>query len=280
MDFFGTPIFLYFGGIYNINSFFCWFSRNRITAAPVVFLVFSCFNANFASEWISNWVSRSRKFNHSCRNDLERCVNLVFLLQSSNNTADKRMTSAVFLRELFMCTLTNPKQAAQMILEKEFSYDVIWSVFIASICAATAMQFSVDSLLSGSETSLIAVSRPSIFALMVASITLLVCVSITWTGQRFGGQAQFKSIFALLSWLQLVQLILQASIYVILTLVAALAALAQIIVLFWTMWIFVAFLDTAHGFENMFKSALAALLGVSLGGVVLFLLISIIGMGL
>ena len=189
------------------------------------------------------------------------------------------MSNVSFLKSLFKFSLIDPKEAANEILERDFPYDVIWSIFIASICVTTAMQFTMDSVIKGDGPSLVDFSRPFIFACTIAVTTLFVCGTITWTGQRFGGRSEFKSIFALVAWLQVVQLVMQAVIYALLALVPILTAFAQIVILFWSMWIFVAFLDQAHGFENMFKTALVALLGVSLAGVLLLFIMSLVSIG-
>ena len=190
------------------------------------------------------------------------------------------MSNTNHLGVLLKVSFSQPKEAAGIIISRGFSYDVIWSVFIASICLTTAMQFFADGLMQVDGPSLNDISSPWIFALMVGGMTLLVCATITWTGQRFDGVADFKTIFALVAWLQVIQLILQTIIYVLLLLVTALAGFAQIAIIFWSLWIFVAFIDTAHGFDNMLKSFVVSVLGIGLGGIILFFMISFMGMGI
>ncbi len=190
------------------------------------------------------------------------------------------MSSAIHFGDLLKTSFSKPKEAAAVILSRGFSYDVIWSVFIASICLTTAMQFFADGLMQVDGPSLNDVSSPWIFALMVGGMTLLVCATITWTGHRFDGEAKFKAIFTLVAWLQVIQLILQAIIYVLLFLVTALAGFAQIAIIFWSLWIFVAFVDTAQGFDNMVKSFVVSVLGIALGGIILFFVISFMGVRL
>lgn len=190
------------------------------------------------------------------------------------------MSNAIHLGDLLKTSFSKPKEAAAFILSLGFSYDVIWSVFIASICLTTAMQFFADGLIQVDGPSLNDVSSPWIFALMVGGMTLLVCATITWTGHRFDGAANFKTIFTLVAWLQVIQLILQAINLVLLFLVTALAGFAQIAIIFWSLWIFVAFVDTAQGFNNMLKSFVVSVLGIALGGIILFCMIRFMGMGL
>ena len=126
------------------------------------------------------------------------------------------MSNGIHLADLLKTSFSKPKEAAAVIISRGFSYDVIWSVFIATICLTTAMQFFADGLMKVDAPSLNDVTSPWIFALMVGGMTLLVCATITWTGQRFDGNANFKTIFTLVAWLQVIQLILQAIIYLLL----------------------------------------------------------------
>ncbi|MEK9979970.1 MAG: hypothetical protein VW602_13805, partial [Paracoccaceae bacterium] len=84
------------------------------------------------------------------------------------------MGSTVNLVDLLKNSFTNPKDAASTIISRGFSYDVIWSVFVASICLTTAMQFFVDAMMKSDGPTLSDVSSPWIFAMMVGGMTLLV----------------------------------------------------------------------------------------------------------
>ena len=279
MDFYRPAFVLYFSRAFDCLVGFVRLAPSWFGSAIIVILVISRCSTTFDAFWISRRFLGAGLFYNAHRRDLVKRVYLVFVLWISRHTADGLMTNAAFLTNLFKFSLFDPKEAANEILERDFSYDIIWSIFIASICITTAMQFTAETFIKGDGPSLIDFSRPSIFAVTIAGTTLFVCGTLNWTGQRFGGRSDFKSIFALVTWLQVVQLALQAMIYVCLALAPILTAFAQITILFWSMWIFVSFLDKAHGFENMFKTALVALLGVSLAGVLLLFIISLASIG-
>ena len=180
------------------------------------------------------------------------------------------MTSAINLTTLLKISFTDPKQAGSIILSYDLPYNAIASIFAAAICASTAMLFAVD----------LFYDTPWVFALLVGVMTLVVCGAISWTGQRFSGLGDFKSIFTIVAWLQVVQMVMQMTSFLVMVLFAPLAGIVQFAIFLWSLWIFVAFIDAAHGFDNMIKSSLVAVLGSSLGSIgmlVMVIFISTLG---
>ena len=280
MDIHCAAFILRAGGSFDPSVIYRRVAQYWFAFAVITFLVFFGRRTIDADLWARERVFRAGCVDKSYWGTLAGSVLVVFGLRISRAQSEGLMGSTVNLVDLLKNSFTNPKDAASTIISRGFSYDVIWSVFVASICLTTAMQFFVDSMMKSDGPTLSDVSSPWIFAVMVGGMTLLVCATITWTGQRFDGQANFKTIFALVAWLQVIQLLLQVLIYALLFLVAALAGFAQIAIIFWSLWIFVAFVDTAHKFDNMMKASVVSVLGIGLGGVILFFMISFMGMGL
>ena len=183
------------------------------------------------------------------------------------------MTSAFNFASLLKLSLSNPKEAGRAILSYGLSYDAICSIFAAAICASTAMMFAVATLYETDEPSLTNVSTPWIFALLVGIMTIVVCGAISWTGQRFSGQGDFKAVFSIVAWLQVVQMVLQLASFLVMFFLTPLIGFIQLVIFFWSLWIFVAFIDAAHGFDNMIKSSLVALLGSSLGSIGMLIMV-------
>ena len=61
------------------------------------------------------------------------------------------MSNGIHLVDLLKTSFSKPKEAATVIISRGFSYDVIWSVFVATICLTTAMQFFADGLMKVDE---------------------------------------------------------------------------------------------------------------------------------
>lgn len=182
------------------------------------------------------------------------------------------------LRNLMRLSLFDPRQGAGLLLSYQLSTEAVFYLFAASVCVSTAMMFGMQILLTNGEAAgLIAVASPWMFALLVAGMTMMVCGTISWTGQKFEGTGDFRAVFTVMAWLQVLQLVFQAAFYLSMLSLPALAAIVQLGTFLWSLWIFVAFIDRAHEFNSMGKAALVAFLGSSLGVVVIVLFISLFG---
>ncbi len=184
------------------------------------------------------------------------------------------MSRSINFTHLLKLSLSDPKQAGQVILSYGLSYEEICSIFAAAICASTSMMFVVDLLYETEGPSLTRVSTPWVFALMVGIMTIVVCGAISWTGQRFSGRGHFKSIFTIVAWLQVVQMLMQMASFLVMVLLTPLIGIVQFGIFLWSLWIFVAFIDAAHGYDNMIKSSLVALLGSGLGSIVMLAMVA------
>lgn len=186
------------------------------------------------------------------------------------------MRPAFNFTNLLKLSLLDPKQAGQSILSYDLSYESICSIFAAAICASTSMMFAIDLLYETEGPSLTKVSTPWVFALLVGVMTLVVCGAISWTGQRFSGQGHFKSILTIVAWLQVVQMFMQMASFLVMVILTPLVGIVQFGIFLWSLWIFVAFIDSAHGYNNMVKAALVALLGSGLGSIAMIAMIAFI----
>ena len=186
------------------------------------------------------------------------------------------MRPAFNFTNLLKLSLLDPKQAGQSILSYDLSYEAICSIFVAAICASTSMMFAIDLLYETEGPSLTKVSTPWVFALLVGVMTLVVCGAISWTGQRFSGQGHFKSILTIVAWLQVVQMFMQMASFLVMVILTPLIGIVQFGIFLWSLWIFVAFIDAAHGYNNMVKASLVALLGSGLGSIAMIAMIAFI----
>lgn len=181
-------------------------------------------------------------------------------------------------KNLLKQSLSDPRQAAAILLSYNLTLELVLYIFVASICLSTVMMFAMQFLLTqGQVSGVVIFNSPWIFATLVATMTMLLCVSLAWTGQKMSGTGDFKSIFTVIAWLQVLQLVFQAASYLLMLVTPILASLVQLFTFFWSLWLFVAFIDTAHQFNNIGKSVLVSLLGSSLGILVIVLLISLFG---
>ena len=187
------------------------------------------------------------------------------------------MTSKVNIQLLFRQSFVEPKTAAKQFLALNLSYDAIFSLFLASVCASTVLIFGFDTVFYGADARVGLLGSPWQFAAIVAVLTLATAIGIAWIGQKMSGQGNFRLVMALIAWLQVVQLGMQVVSYFTLILPTLLVTFVQFGLIGWSFWIFIAFIDEVHKFDNMMKSALVAFLGTMVGMLGLFFMISLFG---
>ncbi|MGB0608220.1 MAG: YIP1 family protein [Paracoccaceae bacterium] len=187
------------------------------------------------------------------------------------------MTFKVNIQLLFRQSFVEPKTAAKQFLALDLSYDAIFSLFLASVCASTVLIFGFDIVFYGADARVGLLGSPWQFAAIVAVLTLATAIGIAWIGQKLSGQGSFRLVMALIAWLQVVQLGMQVVSYFTLILPTLLVTFLQFGLIGWSFWIFIAFIDEVHKFDNMMKSALVAFLGTMVGMLGLFFMISLFG---
>ncbi len=187
------------------------------------------------------------------------------------------MTSSVDIQMLFRQSFVEPKAAARQFLALDLSYDAIFSLFLATVCASTVLIFGFDAVFYGAEARVGLLGSPWQFAAIVTVLTLATALGISWIGQKLSGQGSFRLVMALIAWLQVVQLGMQVVSYFTLILPTILVTFVQFGLIGWSFWIFIAFIDEVHKFDNMMKSTLVAFLGTMVGMLGLFFMISLFG---
>ena len=93
------------------------------------------------------------------------------------------MTSSVDIQMLFRQSFVEPKAAAKQFLALDLSYDAIFSLFLATVCASTVLIFGFDAVFYGEEARVGLLGSPWQFATIVTTLTLATAIGIAWIGQ-------------------------------------------------------------------------------------------------
>ncbi|MBT6097220.1 MAG: hypothetical protein HOM03_09815 [Marinovum sp.] len=188
------------------------------------------------------------------------------------------MTSNVNIQQLFRQSFVEPKAAAKNFLALDLSYDAVFSLFLATVCASTVLIFGFDALFQNAQARPGLLESPWQFAAIVTVLTLSTAVGIAWIGQKLSGQGTLRTVMGLIAWLQVVQLGMQMVSYFTLILPSILVTFVQFGLIGWSFWIFIAFIDEVHKFENMMKSTMVAFLGTIIGMLGLFFMLGFFGL--
>lgn len=159
-------------------------------------------------------------------------------------------------------SFTEPREAARALIDQNFGWDVIWSAFIAASCLSTILFFSFDGGEMPSEIPFAKVfETPVLLVGFFVGSGVLLSVSINFVSKMIGGQGNLLSMMLIMAWFQVLQVAIQIVTYILLILIAPAALLLQFALFWYGIYIFVAFVAQAYGFDAWLKAAMASLVG-------------------
>ena len=176
------------------------------------------------------------------------------------------------LTRLTLDTPRDPKSVAEHLLGLGLMRPQIISLFAVSVCLSVISLFVSNVSMNGDNPFVIVVGPglvmgPLPVAIMIFVMTLVSALASSRIGRMFGGQGDFNALLIVMSWLQWMQFVFQMLSTLLSFISIALSGLASLVIFALTLWIFVAMVDRAHGFESALKSIVTILLGSTVAGV-------------
>lgn len=176
------------------------------------------------------------------------------------------------LTRLTLDTPRDPKSIAEHLLGLGLLRPQIISLFAVSVCLSVISLFVSNVSMNGDNPFVIVVGPglvmgPLPVAIMIFVMTLVSALASSRIGRMFGGNGDFNALLIVMSWLQWMQFVFQMLSTLLSFVSIALSGLASLVVFVLTLWIFVAMVDRAHGFESALKSIVTIVLGSTVAGV-------------
>jgi hypothetical protein len=176
------------------------------------------------------------------------------------------------LTRLTLDTPRDPKSVAENLLGLGLLRPQIISLFAVSVCLSVISLFVSNVSMNGDNPFVIIVGPglvmgPLPVAIMIFVMTLVSALASSRIGRMFGGQGDFNALLIVMSWLQWMQFVFQMLSTLLSFVSIALSGLASLVIFVLTLWIFVAMVDRAHGFESALKSIVTIVLGSTVAGV-------------
>ena len=176
------------------------------------------------------------------------------------------------LTRLTLDTPRDPKSVAEHLLGLGLLRPQIISLFAVSVCLSVISLFVSNVSMNGDNPFVIVVGPglvmgPLPVAIMIFVMTLVSALASSRIGRMFGGQGDFNALLIVMSWLQWMQFVFQMLSTLLSFVSIALSGLASLVIFVLTLWIFVAMVDRAHGFESALKSIVTIVLGSTIAGV-------------
>jgi hypothetical protein len=176
------------------------------------------------------------------------------------------------LTRLTLDTPRDPKSVAEYLLGLGLLRPQIISLFAVSVCLSVISLFVSNVSMNGDNPFVIVVGPglvmgPLPVAIMIFVMTLVSALASSRIGHMFGGQGEFNALLIVMSWLQWMQFVFQMLSTLLSFISIALSGLTSLVIFVLTLWIFVAMVDRAHGFESVLKSIVTIVLGSTVAGV-------------
>ena len=176
------------------------------------------------------------------------------------------------LTRLTLDTPRHPKSVAEHLLGLGLLRPQIISLFAVSVCLSVISLFVSNVSMNGDNPFVIVVGPglvmgPLPVAIMIFVMTLVSALVSSRIGRMFGGNGDFNALLIVMSWLQWMQFVFQMLSTLLSFVSIALSGLASLVIFVLTLWIFVAMVDRAHGFESALKSIVTIVLGSTVAGV-------------
>lgn len=199
---------------------------------------------------------------------------------------ERMMTSDDF-QGLVKKSLFAPRDAARQLIDMKLARQWLWMA-LALMTVLNAIVYSVSLRLSPPQdpaaTALVPplFHSPFLFTIFLFGALAITVFTLHWIGQSMGGKAALGDILVLMTWMQVLRLILQVAVTVLMLVSPILAVLLIFVSSLWGIYILVSFIDTAHQFDNLFKAAgviIFAVLAMAAGLTVILSTIGIAIMG-
>ena len=176
------------------------------------------------------------------------------------------------LTRLTLDTPRDPKSVAEQLLGLGLLRPQIISLFAISVCLSVISLFVSNVSMNGDNPFVIVVGPglvmgPLPVAIMIFVMTLVSAFASSRIGRMFGGQGDFNALLIVMSWLQWMQFVFQMLSTLLSFISIALSGLISLVIFVLTLWVFVAMVDLAHGFESALKSIVTIVLGSTVAGV-------------
>jgi hypothetical protein len=182
------------------------------------------------------------------------------------------------LRNLLFQTIKSPQSAAVDLMKLNLNRDALWSA-LALACVLNTLLFFVANIVAPlpPEMALPMLSTPVSFLIFWASTAVISVFTLYWAGHAIGGKARFADVLAVITWLQLLRVVVQLCSIVLLIASPGLLLVFGLGTALYSLWIAVHFLNVIHGFSSLGKSIFLLVLSFFALVVGLVFLIMVIG---
>lgn len=158
-------------------------------------------------------------------------------------------------RPLAVATITDPAGAARTLIGLRLTRDVLWTALLL-VAVLNALLFALSNIILPPPPELgLLFHSPMLYLAVVAAGLSLSVVSLHVIGRMLGGTGALENIMVLVVWLQLLRVAMQAIALLLALLTPAISAMVVLAAAFYGIFIMLHFINQAHGFGSLLRSA-------------------------
>ena len=192
------------------------------------------------------------------------------------------MTLTPSLKDLALLTVQDPAEAARQLMAIQLDRGTLWTaVFLVAVL--NTLLAGLNNVLMPNTTPIPGLfDVPAVYFFFVGGGLVLTILTLFWVGRAFGGEGSMEDIMVVVVWLQFMRVLVQATALVLLLTIPMLSILLILVAALVGIWILVHFVDQAHRFGSLGKSAgvlIAAFVGMVVGVSILLSMIGVSAVG-
>ncbi|WP_255330050.1 YIP1 family protein [Paracoccus albicereus] len=167
-----------------------------------------------------------------------------------------------------MLTLRSPAEAARALIARNLPMNTRWMALIVAVSLSALMNWVLTRMLApevspeaaAASPMMTLSSQPLLLAAMQFGAVVTTAALMDGVGRVFGGRGNFADALLLVTWIEVMLLVVQILQVVFLMILPPLAALMGLIALVLFVGLTVIFTKTLHGFESTLKVVFGVLM--------------------
>ena len=158
------------------------------------------------------------------------------------------------LQSLVILTITDPAQAAQMLLASRFSRHVLWNALALAV-VLNALIYSAQEMLFPLPTDIVIPRLPALaYFFVMLGLQIIFVHVLKIAGKWLGGQGGLHDILVLVVWLQLLQVLVQVVMTVLFVFTPVFAGLLNLAIMLFSIYILANFINEAHQLKSVWRA--------------------------
>lgn len=180
-------------------------------------------------------------------------------------------------RQLAITSITKPDHAAPVLMAMRFPTQALWSALVLVAIGNVVLFTLSDLMFPGPSPLPVFFSVPLIYFAIVAGGLSLTVLSLFWTGKVMGGTGALADVLVLIVWMQALRVLVQAAALILMLVAPILSALLAFASALVGVYMFVHFINQAHRFNSVGRSAVVLIVSFLVIVVGLSVIITLFG---